>query len=145
MATAEQTGASLVLANDPDADRLAVAERAKTGRWKVFSGDEIGVLLAHWQWRQHREAQSNCNDGGTDVGVTMLASTVSSSMLGAVAKVEGFHFEETLTGFKWMGRRSAEIRSAADSHVVPFAYEEAIGYCVGLSIQLALVNLSLIV
>ena len=50
-------------------------------------------------------------------------------MLGAVAKVEGFVFEETLTGFKWMGKRAAEIRAAGG--VVPFAYEEAIGYCVG--------------
>ena len=137
MAKAEQVGASLVLANDPDADRLAVAERLETGVWKSFSGDEIGVLLAHWQWRQFCKARGD-SSGGTveDAEVTMLASTVSSSMLGAVAKAEGFNFEETLTGFKWMGRRSAEIRSGTKSHVVPFAYEEAIGYCVG-ALQLA--------
>ena len=129
MARAEQEGASLVLANDPDADRLAVAERSEMGEWKAFSGDEIGVLLAHWQWRQYCEATHDDNTANT--GVTMLASTVSSSMLGAVAKAEGFSFEETLTGFKWMGSRSAEIRSGAEPHVVPFAYEEAIGYCVG--------------
>lgn len=129
MARAEQEGVSLVLANDPDADRLAVAERSEMGDWKAFSGDEIGVLLAHWQWRQHCEATGD--DDAANAGVTMLASTVSSSMLGAVAKAEGFCFEETLTGFKWMGRRSAEIRSGAEPHDVPFAYEEAIGYCVG--------------
>eukprot|EP01043_Picozoa_sp_COSAG02_P036699 COSAG02_NODE_2706_length_8192_cov_25.671197_4_plen_149_part_00 len=135
MARAEHVGASLVLANDPDADRLAVAERSETGDWKAFSGDEIGVLLAHWQWRQHCEATAYKAADKADAGVTMLASTVSSSMLGAIAKTEGFCFEETLTGFKWMGRRSAEIRSAARPRVVPFAYEEAIGYCVGTILQ----------
>jgi phosphomannomutase len=108
-----------------------VAERSDAGEWKTFSGDEVGVLLAHWQWRQHRTATGDTDGGLAEAGVTMLASTVSSSMLGAVAKAEGFRFEETLTGFKWMGRRSAEIRSAAEPRVVPFAYEEAIGYCVG--------------
>ena len=124
METAEQHGAELVLANDPDADRLAVAEKTASG-WRAFRGDEIGVLLAHWQWRQ-LQAAGGAPDGAR---VTMLASTVSSSMLGALAKAEGFEFEETLTGFKWMGQRAAELREAGV--VVPFAYEEAIGYCVG--------------
>ena len=58
-----------------------------------------------------------------------VASTVSSKFLGAVATQEGFLFEETLTGFKWMGNRSEELR--AKGYDVVFSYEEAIGYCLG--------------
>ena len=93
-AAAEAAGSRLVIANDPDADRLAVAEQdPTTGKWRVFTGNEIGVLLGHWQWTQHKTDPSKYPKG-----IAMLASTVSSKMLGAVAGVEGFRFEETLTG-----------------------------------------------
>lgn len=93
-ATAEEAGSRVVIANDPDADRLAAAERdPSTGIWRVFSGNEIGVLLGHWQWLQHKS-----NKTRYPKGVAMLASTVSSKMLRAMAEEEGFHFEETLTG-----------------------------------------------
>jgi phosphomannomutase len=61
--------------------------------------------------------------------VTMLASTVSSKFLGALAAAEGFTFEETLTGFKWMGSRTEELRAAGGTLL--FSYEEAIGFCIG--------------
>ena len=48
MATAERNGSSVILANDPDADRLAIAERREDGTWRVFNGNEIGVLLGWW-------------------------------------------------------------------------------------------------
>lgn len=50
---------SLVLANDPDADRLAAAERQPSGEWHVFSGNEIGVLLGVWQWEEWRRTHPN--------------------------------------------------------------------------------------
>ncbi len=56
IATAEAAGATLILANDPDADRLAVAEKQTDGSWKIFSGNEIGTLLAHWEWVNWRAA-----------------------------------------------------------------------------------------
>ncbi len=59
----------------------------------------------------------------------MIASTVSSKMIGAIAKKEGFQFDETLTGFKWIGNRVSDLRAAGK--VVLFSYEEAIGFCVG--------------
>ncbi len=98
METARRSGSKVIIANDPDADRLAVAERVGEG-WRLFSGNEIGWVLGHWMWKKAiRE--------GTESGkIAMLASTVSSKFLGAVAKKEGFLFEETLTGFKWMGNR----------------------------------------
>ncbi|CAE7901391.1 PGM2 [Symbiodinium sp. KB8] len=59
----------------------------------------------------------------------MLASTVSSKMIGAMARANGFHFEETLTGFKWMGNRAAALQ--AEGKTVLFSFEEAIGFCLG--------------
>ena len=85
---------TLILANDPDADRLAVAEKQNNGQWRIFTGNEIGALLAHWQF---------VNFKGDVNKVAMVASTVSSKLIGAMARTEGFRFEETLTGFKWMG------------------------------------------
>eukprot|EP00945_MAST-04E_sp_MAST-4E-sp1_P002791 g2791.t1 len=106
---AERVGASIVLANDPDADRLAVAERgAAGGGWKVFNGNEIGILLGHW-------------------------ITVSSKMLKAMAVKEGFQFEDTMTGFKWMGSRTAELHK--EGVKVLFAYEQAIGFCLGTVVR----------
>lgn len=125
MEAAEKANSPLILANDPDADRLAVAERQSSGEWYMFTGNEIGALFAHWQWvnfqREHPDVPAE--------DVVMLASTVSSKMIGAMAKKEGFVFEETLTGFKWMGSRTAELREAG-KHVI-FSFEEAIGFCVG--------------
>jgi len=126
-ATAEEVGASLVLANDPDADRLAVAERLPSGEWRTFSGNEIGVLLADWQWSQFK---SNGNGKRrAPPRAAMLSSAVSSRMVAALARAEGFHWEETLTGFKWLCSRSAELRATGVE--VLLCYEEAIGFCLG--------------
>ncbi|KAI9988925.1 hypothetical protein PInf_022613 [Phytophthora infestans] len=127
METAEANGARLILANDPDADRLAVAERdpsLKTG-WRVFTGNEIGVLLGYWELEQYLRLNPSCDRKQ----LYFIASTVSSKMLRAVANAEGLNFEETLTGFKWMGNKTAELRNAGKT--VLFSFEEAIGFCVG--------------
>lgn len=119
----------IVLANDPDADRLAVAERDRqTHVWTVFKGDEIGVLLASWLYSIHNNP---------DTIPVVCASTVSSRMVAEMARVEGFRFEETLTGFKWIGSKANEL----DGQLVPgqpgkryqciLCYEEAIGFCCG--------------
>ena len=120
---AERQGIRLVLANDPDADRLAVAEKSET--WHVFTGNELGSLLGCWAWQMWRRR----NPSADASKVYMVGSTVSSKFLQRVAKKEGFRFVETLTGFKWMGSKSAELR--AEGYEVIFAFEEAIGFCVG--------------
>ncbi|CAI5701363.1 unnamed protein product [Peronospora effusa] len=125
--TAEANGASLILANDPDADRLAVAERdpsSKSG-WRIFTGNEIGVLLGYWELEQYLRLHPDCDRKQ----LYFIASTVSSKMLRAVAQNEGLNFEETLTGFKWMGNKTAELRDAGK--IVLLSFEEAIGFCVG--------------
>eukprot|EP00929_Paragymnodinium_shiwhaense_P100530 TRINITY_DN6291_c0_g1_i1.p1 TRINITY_DN6291_c0_g1~~TRINITY_DN6291_c0_g1_i1.p1 ORF type:complete len:657 (-),score=170.73 TRINITY_DN6291_c0_g1_i1:210-1886(-) len=124
-AKAESCNSRLVLANDPDADRLAVAERKADGAWHMFSGNDIGALLGHWAWRMWklRNPQADASR------VCMIASTVSSKFLASVARKEGFKFYETLTGFKWMGSKSYELQK--QGFEVLFTYEEAIGFCYG--------------
>uniref|UniRef100_A0A8C5QYS0 Phosphoglucomutase 2 n=1 Tax=Leptobrachium leishanense TaxID=445787 RepID=A0A8C5QYS0_9ANUR len=120
---ADKEGARVILANDPDADRLAVAEKQESGEWKVFSGNELGALLGWWIFTCWKEKHP---DAEAVKSMYMLASTVSSKILRAIAVKEGFHFEETLTGFKWMGNRADQLINQGKS--VLFAFEEAIGY-----------------
>ena len=133
MKTANEVGATIILANDPDADRLAVAERISTSDtdkivasdWKVFSGNEIGILFAHWMW----SCYVNRNGTSGSENIYMLNSTVSSKMVRAMAKKEGFNYEDTMTGFKWMGNRTEQLEKMGKQ--VLFSYEEAIGFCIG--------------
>ncbi len=105
LATASR--ADLVIANDPDADRCAVAIPAGNG-WRMLRGDEVGVLLADHLMRR-------------GVTGTYATTIVSSSMLRALCRARGHGYAETLTGFKWI------VRAAED---LAFGYEEALGYCV---------------
>jgi len=118
------------LANDPDADRLAVAEKQskRDNRWHIFSGNELGALLGWWSWYSFRQA----NPDEDPSQLHMMASTVSSKFLKTMADVEGFNFTETLTGFKWMGSKTAELQ--AQGKRVLFAYEEAIGFMCGTAV-----------
>ena len=94
MAYADSRGATLILANDPDADRLAVAEKQPAaGDWYVFSGNELGVLLGHWQISRWKAAHDS-----NSVPAAVLASIVSSRMLSAIAAAEGMLYRDTLTG-----------------------------------------------
>jgi phosphomannomutase len=103
---AKALGADLVLANDPDADRCAVAVPI-AGEWRMLSGDELGVLLGEDALRR-------------GVRGTYACSIVSSSLLATVAAAYGQPFSYTLTGFKWIGRVPG----------LAYGYEEAIGFCV---------------
>uniref|UniRef100_A0A6Q2ZNF8 Phosphoglucomutase 2-like 1 n=1 Tax=Esox lucius TaxID=8010 RepID=A0A6Q2ZNF8_ESOLU len=123
---AERENAKIVLATDPDADRLAVAEHSDQCVWKVFTGNELAALLGWWMlfnWKETHPCQA-------DMGrVYMLATTVSSKILKAFAQIEGFHFEETLPGFKWIGKKIHEL--AKTGNEVIFAFEESIGFLCG--------------
>uniref|UniRef100_A0A3Q2R295 Phosphoglucomutase 2-like 1 n=1 Tax=Fundulus heteroclitus TaxID=8078 RepID=A0A3Q2R295_FUNHE len=120
---ADRENARIVLATDPDADRLAVAERRG---WKVFSGNELAALLGWWMFFNWKE---NHPDPADTESVYMLATTVSSKILQAFARIEGFHFEETLPGFKWIGNRIHELSKTGNR--VIFAFEESIGFLCG--------------
>jgi phosphomannomutase len=105
-ATARETNPDLIIANDPDADRLAVAVKDDSD-WRMLRGDEVGALLA----------AHLVNRGARG---TFAESIVSSSLLGRIAEKAGLPYEETLTGFKWIARVEG----------LRYGYEEALGYCV---------------
>uniref|UniRef100_A0A1A8CRF6 Phosphoglucomutase 2-like 1 n=2 Tax=Nothobranchius kadleci TaxID=1051664 RepID=A0A1A8CRF6_NOTKA len=123
---AERENARVVLATDPDADRLAVAERGDRCGWKVFTGNELAALLGWWMLFNWKE---NHPDPADTQRVYMLATSVSSKILRALARAEGFHFEETLPGFKWIGNRIHDLSKTGNQ--VIFAFEESIGFLCG--------------
>jgi phosphomannomutase len=112
---ARRSGATLALANDPDADRLGAAVALADGSWRALSGDEIGWLLADHVLRH--------TTGDDRLVVTTL---VSSSLLGRMAAHHGVHHAETFTGFKWIGHT---VSARPDLRFV-FGYEQALGYLV---------------
>ncbi|WP_104180052.1 phospho-sugar mutase [Arthrobacter sp. B0490] len=118
--TAAQTDADLVIANDPDADRVALAAREPaTGTWRMLRGDEVGTLLGlHLAARLTAASPAGRADAAR-TGV-FANSIVSSRLLGRIAGVSGIDHAQTLTGFKWIAR----------VHDLAFGYEEALGYCV---------------
>ncbi|MEJ8636991.1 MULTISPECIES: phospho-sugar mutase [Streptomyces] len=107
--TARRVRPDIVIANDPDADRCAVAvpDDSAAGQWRMLRGDEVGALLGAHLVRK----------GATG---TFAESIVSSSLLGRIAEAAGLPFVETLTGFKWIARAEG----------LRYGYEEALGYCV---------------
>ncbi|MEU5938400.1 phospho-sugar mutase [Micromonospora sp. NPDC047548] len=111
VALADSTGADIAIANDPDADRCAVAVRDGGTGWRMLRGDEVGALLADHLMRR---------------GVTGLYATtiVSSALLRAMCAARGLPYDETLTGFKWI------VRAGGGAQPLVFGYEEALGYCV---------------
>ncbi|KAJ5918119.1 hypothetical protein N7454_010494 [Penicillium verhagenii] len=115
---ADQEGRTLIIANDPDADRFAAAEKVN-GEWFLFTGNHMGVLLGS-------HILDSLDSSKNPSQTTFLTTTVSSGMLGKMAKSKGAQFQETLTGFKWMGNVARDLERTGKT--VPFAYEEALGY-----------------
>ncbi|MGH8890885.1 MAG: phospho-sugar mutase [Acidothermaceae bacterium] len=108
VAAARASSAEIVLANDPDADRCAMAVPVGDDGWRMLRGDEVGVLLADFLLRNKIHGR-------------YATTIVSSSLLSAMATRHGMAYSETLTGFKWI------VKSGDD---LVFGYEEALGYCV---------------
>jgi phosphomannomutase len=141
LAQAERDGADLVLANDPDGDRLAVAvpDPAAPGGWRVLSGDQVGGLIGSYLLER--------TAAGPAPGRRLVVTTVvSSTLLGKIAAAAGARYAETLTGFKWIVRAG----QGAPGRRFLFGYEEALGYAVGdvvrdkdgISAALALLSLA---
>jgi phosphomannomutase len=116
IATARREGADVVLANDPDADRVAVAVPGRDGQWRAFTGDELGILIA-----------DRCLRASSGPGRLLATTVVSSVMLSKLAAEAGVAYQETLTGFKWIARAALQ----QPGHHLIFGYEEALGYTIG--------------
>jgi phosphomannomutase len=141
LAQARDDGADLVLANDPDGDRLAVAVPgpAPSGAWRVLTGDQVGALIGSYLLAgtaaEPRAGQR-----------LVVTTVVSSTLLSKIAAAAGARYAETLTGFKWIVRAG----SAVPGRRFLFGYEEALGYAVGdvvrdkdgISAALALLSLA---
>jgi phosphomannomutase len=113
-----RAGADLLIANDPDADRVAAAipDRAAATGWRVLTGDEIGALLArHLLAHEPHPARR-----------LLVTTVVSAGLLGRMAAAAGARYAETLTGFKWIMRAGATDPGSE----FLFGYEEALGYAV---------------
>ena len=121
---ADRVGSPLVIANDPDSDRLAVAEKVG-GVWRVFSGNEVGTLLAHWCLTQYRLKHPHVEAKK----LLFVNTVVSSKMMSAIAQKEGIRYEECLTGFKWIGDLSLRL-AKEEGCVLLLGFEQAIGYMV---------------
>jgi phosphomannomutase len=122
LALAVAEAADIVVAHDPDGDRLAVAvpDDAASSGWRALTGDEIGVVLADWLLEH-----------GTGADRLVATTVVSSSMLGRLARARGVEFAETLTGFKWLARAALDRPGTR----FVYGYEEALGSCVGTLVR----------
>ncbi len=121
LALAREKQADLVIANDPDADRIAVGYRSRGGEYLLLSGNDVGTLLGH-----HRLVE----DPRPPKNPLVVTTVVSSPMLGHLAATLGARYEETLTGFKWIANRAIELEAKGEAAFV-FGYEEALGATVG--------------
>jgi phosphomannomutase len=120
LADARRLGAELIVASDPDGDRLAVAVPEPEGGWRALTGDQVGALLG--------ASLLDRTAGDAAPENRLVASTiVSSTLLSKVAAAAGARYAETLTGFKWIVRAA----DGAPGARFIFGYEEALGYAVG--------------
>ena len=123
LALAEKQQAALILANDPDADRLAAVVRTAQG-YVPLSGNEIGTLLGHHALQRDRD------HGPKQSGKALVITTiVSSPLLGVMAQSFGASYNETLTGFKWIANKAIERQKTEGCRFL-MGYEEALGYTV---------------
>ena len=143
IAQARRSGADLILANDPDGDRLAVAvpDPGAAGGYRQLTGDQVGALLGAFLL-----GRLSADPGATMSEQLVVSTVVSGTLLAEIAATAGARYAQTLTGFKWIVR-AADLREGAR---FSFGYEEALGYAVtdvvrdkdGISAALAVLSLA---
>ena len=122
---AKAEGADLMLATDPDADRVGIAIRCADGSYKLVSGNEVGVLLLDYI------AQGRIELGTMPEKPVAVKSIVSTPLADAVAKHYGVEMRSVLTGFKWIGDQIAGLEAAGEVDRFIFGFEESYGYLAG--------------
>ena len=122
---AEKSGADLMLATDPDADRVGIAVRCKDGSYELLSGNEVGVLLLDYICKARME------QGTMPKNPVMVKSIVSTPLADKVAEHYGVECRNVLTGFKWIGDQIAQLEAANEVERFIFGFEESYGYLAG--------------
>ena len=122
---AERNGADLMLATDPDADRVGIAIRCPDGSYELVSGNEVGVLLLDYI------CQGRIEKGTMPANPVAVKSIVSTPLADAVAKSYGVEMRNVLTGFKWIGDQIARLEAAGQVDRFIFGFEESYGYLAG--------------
>ena len=125
LALAKEVDADIVLANDPDADRLGVYSKdSSTGEYKSFTGNMSGLLIAEYELSQMKEKGKLPNNG------VLITTIVSSNLAGQIAKEYGLELMEVLTGFKYIGEKMREFEKEGNKQYL-FGFEESYGCLVG--------------
>ena len=122
---AEKSGADLMLATDPDADRVGIAVRCKDGSYELLSGNEVGVLLMDYI------CAGRIEKGTMPKNPVMVKSIVSTPLADKVAAHYGVECRNVLTGFKWIGDQIAKLEAAGEVERFIFGFEESYGYLAG--------------
>ena len=122
---AEKTGADLMLATDPDADRVGIAIRCPDGSYELVSGNEVGVLLLDYI------CQGRTEKGTMPKNPVAVKSLVSTPLADAVAANYGVEMRNVLTGFKWIGDQIAKLEAAGEVERFILGFEESYGYLAG--------------
>ena len=122
---AQEVGADLMLATDPDADRVGIAMKCPDGSYELVSGNEMGVLLLDYICAGRIEKGTMPKDP------VAVMSIVSTPLADQVAKHYGVEMRHTLTGFKWIGDQIAQLEAAGEVDRFIFGFEESYGYLAG--------------
>ena len=122
---AEKSGADLMLATDPDADRVGIAIRCKDGSYELVSGNEVGVLLLDYI------CVGRLEKGTMPKNAVAVKSIVSTPLADAVAASYGVEMRNVLTGFKWIGDQIASLEAQGQVERFIFGFEESYGYLAG--------------
>ena len=122
---AEETGADLMLATDPDADRVGIAMKCPDGTYELVSGNEVGVLLLDYI------SAARIENGTMPNKAVAVKSIVSTPLADAVAANYGVELRSVLTGFKWIGDQIANLEAAGEVDRFIFGFEESYGYLAG--------------
>ena len=122
---AEKSGADLMLATDPDADRVGIAIRCPDGSYELVSGNEVGVLLLDYI------CAGRIEKGTMPKNAVAVKSIVSTPLADAVAQSYGVEMRSVLTGFKWIGDQIAGLEAAGEVDRFLFGFEESYGYLAG--------------
>ena len=122
---AKKEGADLMLATDPDADRVGIAMKCPDGTYELVSGNEVGVLLLDYI------CAGRIENGTMPENAVAVKSIVSTPLADAVAAHYGVELRSVLTGFKWIGDQIAQLEAAGEVERFIFGFEESYGYLAG--------------